>query len=254
MKLLLNAPKIRRAAWIAAFAIAATLTCVVGTRAQTKGTPYALFQYANLVGSGSTLTASRIPVVVAAGNTIFKNITIQFDVDPDGNLTLSPDNPQISDAPPLQVSSFKAGSYIGPGSILGGKTPAFVDGPGATDGGATTWSFGTGSGADPCTYPNSATWYVGPMENTPVAARLKAAGITSTAWSYGVANGPYVGFNCASNRGLSFGNYQWEPGTLIGVSQSGNAVTIASFTDDPSSGPRRDYNAPVAQITYRLVP
>lgn len=247
MKLPIKTLPARRDAWAAVFAVAAALTWVADTYAQSKGTPYALFQYATIVGSGNTLTASRIPVVIAAGNTIFKNITIQFDVDPDGNLTLSPDNPQISDAPPLQVSSFKAGSYIGPGSILGGKTPAFVDGPGATDGGATSWSFSTGSGADTCTYPNSATWYVGPMVNTPVAARLKAAGITSTAWSYGVANGPSSSTFC-TNRSY-FDSYRWMPGTLVGVSQSGNAVTIASFTSNGT-----DYNAPVAQITYRLVP
>jgi hypothetical protein len=251
MKLQMKAVLPRRAACAAAFAVVVVaLTWVAGAYAQSKGTPYALFQYATLVGSGNTLTASRIPVVVATGNTIFKNITIQFEVDPDGNLTVSPDNPQISDAPPLQVSSFKAGSYIGPGSILGGKTPAFVDGPGATEGGATSWSFSTGSGADTCTYPNSATWYVGPIENTPVAARLKAAGITSTAWSYGVANGP--GRNDRCTTGAFMNNAQWEPGTLVGVSQSGNAITIASFTDSPNV--RRDYSAPVAQITYRLVP
>ena len=248
MNLQSKTPPMRRAAWIAAVAIAATFTWVAGTHAQSKGTPYALFQYATLVGSGSTLTVSRIPVVVAAGNTIFKNITIQFDVDPDGNLTLSPDNPRVSDAPPLQVSSFKAGSYIGPGSILDGKTPAFVDGPGAIDGGATSWSFSTAAGADYCTYPGSATWYVGPIENTPVAARLKKIGITSTAWSYGVASGPGYFTNC-TKTGFSFQSDKWQPGTLVGVSQSGNAVTIASFTERGN-----DYSAPIAQITYRLVP
>lgn len=248
MKLQMKKLLPRRAACAAAFAVVAVaLTWVAGTYAQSKGTPYALFQYATLVGSGNSLTASRIPVVVAAGNTIFKNITIRFDVDPDGNIILSPDYPQISDAPPLQVSSFKAGSYIGPGSILGGKTPAFVDGPGATDGGATSWSFSTGSGADTCTYPNSATWYVGPIDNTPVAARLKKSGITSTAWSYGVANGPTHNSFCTS--GGLFSGGKWSPGTLVGVSQSGNAVTIASFTDSGT-----DFSAPVAQITYRLVP
>ncbi len=237
-----------RALWTAAIAIAATLTWVVGSHAQSKGTPFALFQFATLVGSGNTLTASRIPVVIGPGTTIFKNITIQFDADSAGNLTLSPDNPQISDAPPLQVSSFKAGSYIGPGSILDGKTPAFVDGPGAADGGATSWSFSTAAGADYCTYPGSATWYVGPIENTPVAARLKRMGITSTAWSYGVASGPGWTTSC-TKPGFTFQSYRWQAGTLVGVSQSGNAVTIASFTDNGS-----DYSAPVAQITYRLVP
>lgn len=238
----------RHAAWIAALVIVPALSWVAVTHAQSKGAPYALFQYSTLVGSGNTLTASRIPVVIAAGNTIFKNITIQFDVDPDGNLTISPDNPQMSDAPPLQVSSFKAGSYIGPGSILDGKTPAFVDGPGVTDGGATSWSFSTAPGSDTCTYPGSATWYVGPIDSNPVAARLKKVGITSTGWSYGVASGPRHSTDCTKSF-LRFYGSDWEPGTLVGVSQSGNAITIASFTNNSV-----DRSAPVAQITYRLVP
>ena len=230
-----------------AFVMIITATCVVNSRGQTRGTPYSLFQYSTMTGSGSTITASRVPVVTAAGNTIYKNVTIQFDVDSDGNLTLSPEYPKLSDAPPLVVSSFKAGSYIGPGSILNGKTPAFVDGPGATDGGATSWSFSTAGGADTCTYPNSATWYVGPIDSSPVSARLKKAGITSTAWSYGVASGPTY-FDTCTNRN-SFSSYKWERGTLIGVSQSGNAVTIASFTNNGV-----DFSAPVDQITYRVAP
>ena len=89
-----------------AFVMIITATCVVNSRGQTRGTPYALSQYSTMTGSDSTITASRVPVVTAAGNTIYKNITIQFDVDSDGNLTLSPENPKISDAPPLVVSSF----------------------------------------------------------------------------------------------------------------------------------------------------
>ena len=173
---------------------------------------------------------------------------MQFDVDSEGNLMLSPDHPQIADAPALLVSSFKAGSYLGPGSVLNGKTPVFVDGPGATDGGATSWSFSTGGGADTCTYPNSATWYVGPIESSPVVARLKKVGVTSTAWSYGVASGPSYYDSCTT-RGFTFGSTKWGRGTLIGVSQSGNAITIASFTENGV-----DTNAPVDQITYRVAP
>ena len=68
-----------------------------------------------------------------------------------------------------------------------------------------------------CTYPSSATWYVGPIANSPLAARLKAAGITSTAWSYGVTGGEA----CYNN---------WPDNTLIGLSQTGNKLTIVSFT------------------------
>ena len=214
---------------------------VIVARAQTQGGPYSLFQFATLTGSGNTITATRIPVVNGAGKTAYKNMTLQFDVDSDGNLMPSSGFPQLFDAPALLVSSFKAGSYIGPASVLGGKTPVYVDGPGLTDSGATTWSITTAAGADPCTYPGSATWYVGPIDSGPMAPRLKKAGITSTGWSYGVGG--------ASCRDYNFNIFSWGSGSLIGVSQSGNAVTIASFTYNGS-----DYSSPQSQVTYRLVP
>jgi len=236
------------AALAATFIIGAALTWVTVVRAQSANGPYSLFQFATLTGSGNTITATRVPVVTAAGATLYKDVTIQFEVDSDGNLRLAPDNPQVLDAPALVVSSFRAGSYVGPGSVLNGKTPVFVDGPGATDGGATSWSLSTGSGADKCTYPSSATWYAGPIVNSPVAARLKKAGITSTAWSYGVASGPGA-YSACTTSGFTFGSSKWGGGTLIGVSQSGSAVTIASFTDNTY-----DYSAPVDQITFRIAP
>jgi len=216
--------------------------------AQQKEGPYALFQGAILTGAGNALSVLRLPVVIAPGNVVFKNVLIQFQVDVDGNLSLVADSPQVSDAPALASLSFKPGSYVGPGAYLDGKTPGFVDGPGPADGGATSWSFTTAGGADACTYPRSATWYVGPLENTPVAARLKKAGITSTAWSYGIANGPGIYTSC-TKLGFQFLSSRWGAGTLIGVSQTGNAITIASFTDN-----QVDSNAPVDQVTFRLVP
>lgn len=67
----------------------------VGIHAQTQKAPYSLFQYSTLTGSGNTITATRVAVVTPGGNTIYKNVTLRFDVDPDGNLTLSPDHPQL---------------------------------------------------------------------------------------------------------------------------------------------------------------
>lgn len=141
---------------------------------------------------------------------------------------------------------------MGPGSVLNGKTPALVSGPGALDGGASSWSFVSAAGADACTYPNSATWYVGPIASNPVVARLTKVGISSAAWSYGVSGGPTYYTRCLS--GAYFSQYHWGPGTLIGVSQTGNAITIASFTDTSVDSRGVDKSAPVDQITYRLVP
>ncbi len=248
----------RCAARLATFVMVFTVAWVVVARAQIQNPPYSLFQYSTLTGSGSTITATRVPVVTAAGNTIYKNITMQFDVDSDGNLTLSSSYPLVFDEPALVVSGFKAGNYAGPGSILKGKATGVVGGPTALEGGASSWSFASAAGADPCTYPSSATWYVGPIANSPVAARLTKAGITSTAWSYGVASGP-GGDNVTCGDGASSGNSlnqsAWRGGTLIGVSQSGNAITIASFTERScSSCDVYDKGAPVEQITYRLAP
>lgn len=234
----------RRAILAAACLTAGILIWVRGARAQSAN-PSAAFQFATITGIGNTITASRVPITISPGKTIYKNITFKFNLDPEGNLFLPEGNPQIEDAPQLVISSFRAGKYNGPGSVLSGKTPVYIDGPGALAGGAASWSLSSAAGADVCVYPGSATWYVGPIESNPVAARLRSAGITSPAWSYGVASGPEFSQRCGN--GTQITNGLWETGTLIGVSQSGVAVTIASFTNN-----RRDSAAPVAQITYRL--
>ncbi|MBS1873905.1 MAG: hypothetical protein JSU00_11885 [Acidobacteria bacterium] len=201
----------------------------------------AFFERSTLTGSGNTITAANVPVTIpTAGITIYLNVTMQFNVDSNGNLTLSSGYPQVVAAPTLLSSSFRAGTYIGPSSVLNGKSIVTVSGPGVTDGGATTWSLTSTTGADACTYPSSATWYVGPLSNTPVASRLKGVGITSTSWSYGVAGG--IGSSCGHS-------YYWLPGSLIGVSQTGNSITIASFTYAGA-----DHGSPQDQITFTLKP
>src|SRR5438270_10519580 len=192
---------------------------VLVASAQTPQPPFALFQQSTLTGSGNTITATQIPVVTATGITVYVNATLQFNVDANGNLTLSPGFPQISPAPTLLTGSFRAGRYVGPSTVSNGKGFVTVGGPGVTDGGGTQWSLSATTGADPCTYPSTATWYVGPIASSPVAARLKSAGITSTALSYGVG-----GSNCGPGS-------HWLLGSLIGVSQAGNTITIMSFSD-----------------------
>lgn len=219
---------VRLAACLAIVAIA--LTCV----AQAQTPPSALFQNATLSGSGSTITATRVPVAISATLTIYVDIAMQFVADSNGNLTLAAGYPQIVPSPTLLTGSGKAGNYVGPGNLFNGKGYVTVSGPGVGDGGTATWSLSAAPGADAGTTPTSATWYVGPIANSPLAPRLSKAGITSTAWSYGVA-GP--------------GQRYWTHGDLIGVSQTGNAVTIANFT----LGSQTDFNAPQDQITFTLV-
>ena len=229
----------RRAARLATFVMVFTSALAVVARAQNPQPPYALFQYSTLTGSGNTITATRIPVVTTPGTTIYMNMTLQFDVDANGNLTISSGYPQFVPAPTLQVSSFMAGRYVGPSAIYSGGLTITVSGPGIADGGATEWSLAATSDAHPGTYPTSASWYVGPLPSNPLAARLKSAGITSTAWSYGVGSAQFT-----INGG------RWNTNTLLGVSQIGNTLTIVSFTD----GNGKDYALPQDQITYTLVP
>jgi len=203
-------------------------------------TPNSQFQYSALTGSGNTVLATRVPVVTSTGAIVYKDVTLLFAADANGGLTLAPGYPHVVDSPNLLVSSFKPGNYVGPSTILSGKAKITVSGPGITSGGVTAWSLAAPTGADYCTYPSSATWYVGSIASNPLAARLKAAGITSTAWSYGVGNSRN---NCYSNSG------DWQTNTLIGLSQIGNTITIVSFTNNG-----KDYAAPQDQITYTLAP
>ena len=171
---------------------------------------------------------------------MYQDVTLQFDGDGYGNLTLSSGFPLVAPSPGLQVSSFQPGLYAGPSSLLYGKALATLSGPGVLAGGMTAWAFTAAPGADSCTFPRSASWFVGPNDNNhPLAARLKKAGITTNAWSYGTGGG----FTCSGQYNV------WEVNTLIGVSQIGNALTIVSFT---SSG--TDSAAPRDQVTYTLTP
>ena len=225
-----------RTALAAAFMAAWAPLAQSQLQAQAAGPEYALFQYSSLTGSGNTITASWVPVVTAAGTTIYKNITLQFNVDASGNLTLIAGYPKVIPAPILVVSSFAAGNYASPSTVLSGKGLITVSGPGATDGGATEWSLAASPGADNNTYPSQATWYVGALADSPLANRLKAAGITSTAWSYGVG-------------GITFGTAYWASNSLLGFSQIGNQLTIVSFTYGGT-----DHSTPVDSITYTLLP
>jgi hypothetical protein len=211
--------------------------------AQSGGTPTPgpQFQYAALTGSGNTITLTRVPVTTSSGQIVYQDITLQFDNDSSGNLTLTNGFPMFALSPSLQVSSFQTGNYAGPGSVANGNAVITVNGPGVVSGGSTAWSSISAGNADPCTFPVSATWYVGPVSNNPMAARLTKAGITSTAWSYGIS-GNGIAFSCGGS--LSF---HWSNGSIIGVSQTGNSITFASFTNNGF-----DQASPVDQITYSL--
>jgi hypothetical protein len=224
-----------RAARLSTFVMIPAAVLVFVARAQAPTPPYAEFQYAALTGSGNTITATGVPVVLAGGVTVYENVTLQFNSDANGNLTLASGFPQVVAAPSLVTSGFKAGNYAGPSTDT--NYLITVNGPGVTDGGATEWAISSTSGSSSFTTPNSASWYVGPIASNPLAARLSKAGITSTAWSYG------TGVGTGGNGG------NWGTNSLLGFSQIGNALTIVSFTQDEV-----DKSTPVDQITYTLTP
>jgi hypothetical protein len=188
--------------------------------------PYALFQYATLTGSNNTINATWLPVVSATGTTSYVNVTIEFKVSSTGQLSVVLGYPKVMPAPAPLVSSFIAGNYASPN----GSGLITVTGPGIMTDGSTEWSLAASPGASTCTYPDSAMWYVGPLSGSPLAARLQAAGITSTAWSYGVGD-----------SGCS-----WSANSLLGFSQIGNQLTIVDFTNG------KDYPTPVDSIVYTL--
>ncbi len=153
-------------------------------------------------------------------------------MDASGNLTVTSGYPKVVASPTNLVASFRAGTYAGPSTLLSGEFAIAVAGPGIATGGMTQWTSVSSKGADYYAYPSSATWYVGPIAGSPLAVRLKAAGITSTAWSYGIGGAPNWG-------------YAWNANSLIGVSQVGNTITFVSFTNNGI-----DHNEPQDQITY----
>lgn len=215
--------------WLATF-----ILCAAGAFAQTPQPPYALFQQATITGSNNTITATQIPVITASGVVVYLNTTIQFDVDANGNLTISAGFPQTVAAPATITSNLRAGRYVSPSNILNGKGAIILSGPGLTDGGATMWTISAAPNADPGTYPSTASFYVGPIANNPLASHLTQDGVTSTAFSYGIVGGGQLG-----------PGGQWGAGSIIGVSQSGNTLTIALFNN---------YKTPQDQITYTLAP
>lgn len=201
--------------------------------------PYALFQDSTITSSGNSVMATRVPTVSSTGQIVYYDVTLLFAEDASGGLTLASGYPKVVKSANPITSAFVAGSYIGPSTVLNGEAKISVAGPGIAPGGATEWSLNATTGAASCTYPTSATWYVSSsLASSPLAARLKAAGITSTAFSYGTVGSG----QCTIDN-------SWRADSLIGVSQTGNKLTIVNFTLY-STG--KDQSQWVDQITYTL--
>jgi hypothetical protein len=191
------------------------------------GTGTSQFQNATITSTTNTINATRVPAVDGQGGVHYWDVNLAFNTDSGGNLTLASGSPVITPSASTNSDGFVAGTYTN------GSEMVTVSGPGVTSGGATQWTLliSTGSG---CTTFSSATWYVGSLANNPLAARLSADGITSTAYSYGIEGG-----SCDEG-------YPWNPDALLGFSQTGNALTVVSFTNGI------DHPTPVGQVAYLL--
>ncbi len=202
-------------------------------------TPSILLQYASAVNVGQTMTISRAPVTTSAGALIYEDITVQFAVGAGGQITVAPGYPKYALSPNLLVAGFQAGTYVGPVLNTSDKLAMgfALTGPGI-GAGATAWSIALASGYDPCTTPGNATFWVGPLASSPIEARLAAAKITSIDWSYGVLGTQ----DCGHGRG-----YAWSTDGLVGFSQVGDTITVASFSFGGT-----DYNTPQDTFTYTL--
>ncbi len=227
----------RRAALLAMFALAltATLTFTVRAGAREETTPpvltppYSLFQNSTITGTTNTINVTQLPVVIATTTgtkTIYDNVTVQFDVAADGTLTYSSTSPTVLLAARPNSSTFLPGTYDAPAST----NPITVSGPATTTGGGTEWSIAAQTTS--CQDVTSAAWYVGTLTASPYYARVKAAKVPTSGFSYGVGSG-----NCSGG--------DWGANSLMGFAQVGNQLTIFSFTVNGADQPE-----PVAQVTY----
>jgi hypothetical protein len=231
----------RRVAPLAAFVMVFSVAWAVFAHAQTEGaasqqppttTPEALFQNSTLSATTNTINVNFLPVVTTTNGIIYDDVVIQFDVAADGTLTVSAGYPKVTPSPITISGHFEAGNYVGPS--VDSNYLITVSGPGVSNGGTTIWSLAASKGANNCTTPSVATWYVGPIMKSPYWGRIKLAQVPLTGYFYGV--GGAFGEGCG---------VAWYPNSLLGFVQTGKQIEITSFTD---AG--KDQAQPAGEIAY----
>ncbi len=215
------------------FALSGVLLMGVFASAALAETPAAFFNYSSVIGLNKTITATQVPVQTSTG-LIYKDVTIQINVDAAGNLTYATTSPLATLSPMLSPSTFRAGIYTNSSDNRYGLQvagPSIIPG----GGGLAQWSISSAPGLA-CSPPQPATFYTGPLDKSPLAARVSAAGITgitASQYSFGVIGTP----NC--------GNADWQNNGLIGLTNIGGNLVIASFTQSGT-----DASTPYTQLTY----
>jgi len=199
----------------------------------------AQFQYGTLTATTNSISATYVPITTASGTLTYENLTIPFSLylDSQGNVQVEAGDITAVPSPLPQTDGFIAGNYVGPG---GGTSELLtLSGPGVNSDGSTEWTVSASPGATGCTYPTTATFYVGPLLDNPLYSRIQKAEITSTAYSYGDEG----------TQTCTAPDNDWDSGSLLGFAQVGNTLTIVSYSWDGS-----DYSTATNQITYTLIP
>jgi hypothetical protein len=199
-------------------------------------TPAAFFNYASVIGLKNMITVNRVPIQTGPGTFIYKDVTITINVDNAGNLTYQLATPNQPLSPTLSPANIRAGTYTdAQNSTLGiqvsGPTPI-------GSGGEAQWSITAAAGLA-CDFSVPSTFYTGPSlatANSTLAARVKAAGITATQYSFGELDQD----GCRND-----GN--WYNGALIGVTTVGNQLQVSSFTHVTT-----DSSSPVETVTLNF--
>ena len=208
------------------------LACAAPAVAWAQSVPS--LQDSSVTGYGSTVTINRLPISTSSGY-VFKDVTITLTTT-DGQGTLA-GGAVVTQAlsVPLSTSNIVAGTY---GLSIATYQQVLVSGPAAIGKGTEAkWTITPAavySGPYPCGAPSE--FYTGPFNANPLYPRLKAAKINDTEYSYGVIGS---GTGCGS---------PFAPGAIIGVSQVGNQLQIATFTNNG-----QDQSTPVTSYVYGLV-
>ncbi len=188
--------------------------------------PAIFMQQATINGAADAVTLTRVPVRNAAGTIIYKDISLFFNVDSAGNVTLPSALVQITPSPTINVGAFKQGTYNGyslaPGCGLNNNFK--VGSPGVGSGGRISGSIQRINDSNCDTF--NASWTSGPITGHPNQAKLNAAGITSTAYNWGVMG--TAGTTTASSNGVR----GWQAGDIIGAVQTGNQLSLVNFGID----------------------
>ena len=118
---------------------AAVIGLISGYAPETlAATPTIYMQSATINSAADAVTLTRVPVMNAAGAILYKDISMFFNVDTLGNVTLPPALVRIIPSPTINVGAFKPGTYNG--YSVGWGTVFKVGSPGVGSGGRISGS------------------------------------------------------------------------------------------------------------------